>query len=62
MTSGGDVQKKLIPWRGMLPDQDLELDISSNGQSKKQSKAGGLVVVTSLIDKVPNLGGQSQVV
>ena len=53
----GDIQKKLVPWRSMVPEQDLQLDTAS--YSKKQHSLGGLVLVTSLIDKIPNLGGQS---
>ncbi|ELU08602.1 hypothetical protein CAPTEDRAFT_220697 [Capitella teleta] len=47
----GDIQKKIIPWQSMIPEQDLDLT------SRKRVKRGGLVLVTSLIDKVPNLGG-----
>ena len=57
-TEGGcsDVQKKIIPWKAMLPEltDDLgDLEV----RCKKQHHPGGLVLVTSLINKKPNLGG-----
>ena len=55
----GDVQKKMMPWRLMLPEDDLGLDLEDD-YSKKKQKMGGLVLVTSLIDRIPNLGGESQ--
>ncbi|RUS72993.1 hypothetical protein EGW08_019241 [Elysia chlorotica] len=51
----GDVQKKIMPWRQMSPDQDTEAELASSQRQK--GRDGGLVLVTSLIDKVPNLGG-----
>ncbi|KAJ8308141.1 hypothetical protein KUTeg_013015 [Tegillarca granosa] len=48
-----DVQKKITPWRMMTPD-DETLDELLN--SKNIQKTEGLILVTSLIDKVPNLG------
>ena len=55
--SSGDVQKKIIPWLSMLPAQELEPELLDDYQ-RKQEKEGGLVLVTSLIDKIPNLGGK----
>ena len=43
----------------MLPQQDLDLD--QDEVSTKQQKTSGLVLVTSLIDKIPNLGGKTGV-
>ncbi|XP_046546005.1 probable methyltransferase TARBP1 isoform X2 [Haliotis rubra] len=51
----GNVQKKIMPWRLMTPDEDSNPDNEMN--VKKVHKAGGLVLITSLIDKLPNLGG-----
>ncbi|XP_077991502.1 tRNA (guanosine(18)-2'-O)-methyltransferase TARBP1-like [Glandiceps talaboti] len=48
----GDVQKKMMPWT----DPALHQDMEGNG-SHDNRKAGKLVVVTSLINKLPNLGG-----
>jgi hypothetical protein len=55
MTSG-DVQKKMMPWRVMLPETELDADLLED-YNRKQHKAGGMVLVTSLVDKIPNLGG-----
>jgi len=52
----GDVQKKIIPWRLMTPDSHAEQEYSYR---KKGGKPDGLVLVTSLINKVPNLGGEN---
>ncbi|XP_014671014.1 PREDICTED: probable methyltransferase TARBP1 [Priapulus caudatus] len=49
----GNVQKKLIPWRSLMPDH-TEADVTYKRQSGAQ---GGLVLVASLIDKPTNLGG-----
>ncbi|XP_070569428.1 probable methyltransferase TARBP1 isoform X2 [Ptychodera flava] len=48
----GDVQKKITPWTETLLSHDLD-DIGSYGNRK----GGKLILVTSLIDKRPNLGG-----
>jgi tRNA G18 (ribose-2'-O)-methylase SpoU len=45
-----NVQKKLVPWHSMLPDQYL----ASEPRLKREE---GLIVVASLIDRLPNLGG-----
>ena len=42
----------------MSPDQDTEAELSNQ---RRQGAVGGLVLVTSLIDKVPNLGGKYSV-
>ena len=51
----GNIQKKIIPWRLMTPDEHAEQEYSYR---KKGGKPDGLVLVTSLIDKIPNLGGR----
>ena len=49
--SVGQVQKKITPWQQMF---DLEQE------SKKESAFPDLIVVASLIDRAPNLGGLSR--
>ncbi|XP_012945987.2 probable methyltransferase TARBP1 [Aplysia californica] len=53
-SADGDVQKKIMPWRQMSPDQETEAELASQRRKKAE---GGVIVVTSLIDKIPNLGG-----
>ena len=49
-----NVQKKIIPWQAMtMPGFD---DLRSLGQEERSS-GNSLVLVASLIDKAPNLGG-----
>ena len=50
----GDVQKKIMPWKQMVPDDETAQEINFG---VKQHKQEGLIVVTSLISKIPNLGG-----
>ena len=54
--SEGDVQKKLVPWRAMLPEEELELEVQED-YNKKRRNVGSMILVTSLIGKIPNLGG-----
>ena len=54
--SEGDVQKKMMPWRCMLPEADLS--VAEEYTKKQQRQVGQLVLVTSLVDKIPNLGGK----
>ena len=51
----GDVQKKIMPWKQMVPDEETALEIDHGVKSRNED---GLIVVTSLINKVPNLGGR----
>lgn len=51
----GDIQKKIMPWRLMNPDDEVVEELE---YAKRQHKSNELILVTSLIDKVPNLGGQ----
>lgn len=54
-----NIQKKIIPWRDMCPDPDLLL--SEAVLLRKQNiSEDGLIVVASLIDRTPNLGGLSR--
>ena len=54
--AGGDVQKKITRWAsgaGVL--QELFPGLS---QEREERPPGGLVVVASLLNKIPNLGGE----
>lgn len=51
----GDVQKKIMPWKLMLPDDEVQDELEYSNRKRDDD---GLVVVTSLIDKIPNLGGK----
>lgn len=58
-TSTGNIQKKITPWKQMLPDVD-SLAVSSaasTGRKKSNQTANDLIVIASLIHRVPNLGG-----
>lgn len=53
-----DVQKKIFPWKVIPPDADMMSEMQQQRLANLQkSSAGSLVVVASLIDKAPNLGG-----
>ena len=55
---GGDVQQKISPWSVLPPEPEAALDQDSQRLLAQQKRAaGGLVVVASLIDRAPNLGG-----
>ncbi|KAI0221145.1 putative methyltransferase TARBP1 [Lamellibrachia satsuma] len=56
MNLDGDVQKKMIPWSAMLPQLE-ERDSGEEVTQQQRPGAGELILVTSLIDKIPNLGG-----
>jgi hypothetical protein len=51
-----DVQKKIMPWRLMIPDEEVQDELEYSNRKRDE---GGLIVVTSLIDKIPNLGGEN---
>ncbi|KAK6489347.1 putative methyltransferase TARBP1 [Huso huso] len=51
-----DVQKKIIPWKNSIPDQDLEL-LYQERAARLGKFSNALIVVASLIDKPTNLGG-----
>ena len=54
----GDVQKKITPWKVIPPDEEMMSEIQQQRMANLQkSSAGNLIVVASLIDKAPNLGG-----
>lgn len=54
-----DVQKKIIPWRLAVQEQEPELHLVPQQRAARLGKQhGALLVVASLIDKPTNLGGQ----
>lgn len=53
MASVRNVQKKVTPWKQMLPDVN-NLVVSA---SRKKTSTNEMIVIASLIDRVPNLGG-----
>lgn len=48
-----NVQKKITPWKQMLPDVN-SLAVSA---TRKKKTTNDLIVIASLVDRVPNLGG-----
>jgi len=52
--TASDVQKKLTSWRSLLPDDVTDDD------SQTRRTVGDLVVVCSLVDRLPNLGGENE--
>ncbi|XP_067844711.1 probable methyltransferase TARBP1 isoform X2 [Heptranchias perlo] len=52
-----DVQKKIMPWKNNIPDQDLELIYQERATKFGKSSNSSLIIVASLIDKPTNLGG-----
>nr|XP_015218568.1 PREDICTED: probable methyltransferase TARBP1 [Lepisosteus oculatus] len=51
-----EVQKKMMPWKLCVPDQDLEL-VYQQRAARLGKLNSALLVVASLIDKPTNLGG-----
>ncbi|XP_059055541.1 uncharacterized protein LOC131849476 [Achroia grisella] len=49
----GTIQKKYIPWKNMG-------DVSTNAVNKKRESPSDMIVVATLIDKLPNLGGMAR--
>ncbi len=61
-TSGSDIQKKITPWSNpitvvneLFPNSLSGLSVA--GQQDK-GDISGLILVTTLLSKVPNIGGQ----
>lgn len=55
---GGDVQKKITAWKIVPPDEMMIAELQQQRMLSLQKSSGGnLIVVASLIDKAPNLGG-----
>lgn len=53
---GMNVQKKITPWKQMLPDVD---SLAASAGRKNIKSQNDLIVIASLIDRIPNLGGDS---
>ena len=51
-----NLQKKIMPWTTMFADDYQSFNPESDEQNSKVSHQN-LIVVASLIDKIPNLGG-----
>ena len=53
-----DLQKKIIPWHILMPNQE---DLNNMNRKKSSfDKNTGLILVSTLIDKGTNLGGISR--
>ncbi|KAI9143336.1 hypothetical protein BKA69DRAFT_1123139 [Paraphysoderma sedebokerense] len=50
------IQRKITPWETML-ETDMDLSRMNLQMTSKRRKRNDLIVVASLIDKMPNLGG-----
>lgn len=63
MSVGGDVQKKIMPWanpRSVVPELFPGATDSTSQpelQRRGEKRGGGLILVASLLNKIPNLGG-----
>lgn len=57
-----DIQKKFIPWKSMAPTEDELSEVSETLASRRKALSEGdnVILVASLIDKLPNLGGLSR--
>ncbi|KAK3093846.1 hypothetical protein FSP39_020941 [Pinctada imbricata] len=52
-----NVQKKIMPWRHTDPDEEALEQLEYTNRIKERGGQDGLILVTSLIEKIPNLGG-----
>ena len=52
-----DVQKKITPWNVIVPPQEDQDNFDQIRQRPIERRVGELIVVASLIDRAPNLGG-----
>ena len=52
-----NVQKKIMPWTSMFLQDDLLEDIAITNDQVNSGFNEDLIVLASLIDKIPNLGG-----
>jgi len=55
--TGPNVQKKITPWTSMLGDSDIGGSSTRDSLEDQKRDHADLIVVASLVDKVPNLGG-----
>uniref|UniRef100_A0A182MMT1 tRNA/rRNA methyltransferase SpoU type domain-containing protein n=1 Tax=Anopheles culicifacies TaxID=139723 RepID=A0A182MMT1_9DIPT len=51
------VQRKIVPLKCLEPNQDLLLGLPQHLCTKKMDSTEGLIVVASLVNRAPNLGG-----
>ncbi|XP_058121309.1 probable methyltransferase TARBP1 isoform X2 [Anopheles coustani] len=51
------VQRKIVPLKNLEPSQELLLGLPENLCLKKMDYTEGLIVVASLVNRAPNLGG-----
>lgn len=61
LSSNTDIQKKITPWsnprtvvKELFPDSSTNLLMAG---TQEESSSNGLVLVTSLLSKIPNIGG-----
>uniref|UniRef100_A0A182SG55 tRNA/rRNA methyltransferase SpoU type domain-containing protein n=1 Tax=Anopheles maculatus TaxID=74869 RepID=A0A182SG55_9DIPT len=51
------VQRKIVPLKSLEPSQELLLGVPQHLCAKKMDSTEGLIVVASLVNRAPNLGG-----
>ncbi|XP_053674346.1 probable methyltransferase TARBP1 [Anopheles nili] len=51
------VQRKIVPLKNLEPAQDMLLGLPEHLCAKKMDSTEGLIVVASLVNRAPNLGG-----
>ena len=52
-----NLQKKIMPWTTMFAEDDFLLSLEDGNEQSSTGCHKDLIVVASLIDKIPNLGG-----
>jgi len=55
--SSENVQRKITPWKSMNIETEQVEDIQQRFSKRKEREYEGLIVIASLIDRLPNLGG-----
>lgn len=50
-----DAQKKMMPWKSINPVSEDRLDQARSSEIRERNY--GIIVVASLVDRIPNLGG-----
>uniref|UniRef100_A0A4Y0BDV6 SpoU_methylase domain-containing protein n=1 Tax=Anopheles funestus TaxID=62324 RepID=A0A4Y0BDV6_ANOFN len=51
------VQRKIVPLKSLEPNQDLLLGLPQHLCAKKMDSTEGMIVIASLVNRAPNLGG-----
>ncbi|XP_050094345.1 uncharacterized protein LOC126577025 [Anopheles aquasalis] len=51
------VQRKIVPLKSLEPSQELLLGLPESLSLRKMDHADGLIVIASLVNRAPNLGG-----